>query len=151
MMCAYATYAVQLTYNGGQGFTTSDGSCSHSNDPNVTIFGPSTVITRGVMSAEVPVTLLILWALMSSSLGVFCGFRGRWSTILDGYTMFRLRAELPDDVNRNFADYSNTLEVDDRIGLSGVPGLVGDTKPKMWLGKIGLIGRSAAENGKMYK
>jgi hypothetical protein len=65
--------------------------------------------------------------------------------------MFRLGADLPEDMKRQFAEHSNTLEVEDCHGLSGVPGLVGDTKPDMWLGHIGLVGSSVAAKDKLYE
>lgn len=151
MLGAYAAYAAQLMYNGGQGFTTSEGSQIRFNNPNVTEFVSGTVITRGVVPVEVPVMLFVAWALVASCLGVVYGFRRRWSAMLDGYTMFRLGAALPDDVKRKFTDYSNTLEVDDCVGLHGVPGLVGDTEKDMWVGRIGLVEGSKAQKGKMYE
>jgi hypothetical protein len=151
MLRAYAAHAVQLMYNGGQGFTSGDGSHIGFQNPNVTEFVPGTVITRGVMPVEIPIVLFIAWALVASVLGIMYGFRRRWSATLDGYTMFRLGADLPGDVKRRFADYSNTLEVDECHGLNGVPGLVGDSKPEMWLGRIGLVNDSFATKGKMYE
>lgn len=103
------------------------------------------------MPAEIPVVLFVAWALAGSFLGVIYGFRRRWSAILDGYTMFRLGADLPDDVKRSFDDHSNTLEVENCHGLNGVPGLVGDTKPDMSLGRIDLVQNSVANEGKMYE
>ncbi|KAH5614175.1 hypothetical protein HBI26_003750 [Parastagonospora nodorum] len=151
MLRAYGAYAVQLMYNGGQGFTGRDGSHVEFQNPNVTEFQSGTVITRGIMPAEVPFTLFVAWALVGAILGVKYGFRRRWSAILDGYTMFRLGADLPEDMKRQFAEQSNTLEVEGCHGLSGVPGLVGDTKPDMWLGHIGLVGSSVAAKDKLYE
>jgi hypothetical protein len=152
MLRAYAAYAVQLMYNGGQGFTTVDGSRIEIQNPNVTEFVLGTVITRGVVPAEVPIVLFAAWAIVGSILGVIYGFRRRWSAMLDGYTMFRLGADLPDDVKRRFADQSVTLEVEDCRGLDGVPALVGDMKPEMWLGRIGLVGKGGvAVKSKLYE
>jgi hypothetical protein len=151
MLRAYAAYAVQLMYNGGQGFTSYDGSHISFQNPNITEFVSGTVISQGVMPAAIPIILFLAWALVGSVLGVVYGFRRRWSAILDGYAMFRLGADLPDDVKKRFNDHSNTLEVDECHGLSGVPGLVGDVKPEMWLGRIGLVEGSVANKGKMYE
>jgi hypothetical protein len=150
MLRAYAAYAT-LMYNGGQGFTTSDGSQIGIQNPNITEFVPATVLTRGVMPAEVPLALFGIWAIFGSLMGVFYGFRRRWSAILDGYAMFRLGADLPDSVKREFEKQSNTLEVEECRGLERVPGLVGDVKPEMWLGRIGLVRKSVAVKGKMYE
>jgi hypothetical protein len=74
MSRAYAVYAVQLMYNGGQGFTTSDGSHIGIQNPNIIEIVPKTVITRGVMPAEVFITLFSMWAIFGSLMGVFHEF-----------------------------------------------------------------------------
>lgn len=150
-MRAYGAYAVQLMYNGGQGFTAIDGSHINFLNPNITEFIPGTVLKLGVMPAIVPVALFCIWALVASVLGIVYGFRRRWTEILDGYTMFRLSAELPDQTKRALEGFSNTLEVEECAALRQVPGLVGDAKPEMWLGRIGLVGRSVADKAKMYE
>ena len=102
MLRAYAAYAVQLMYNGCHGFTSEDGSYVAFQNPNVTKLVASTVITRGVIRAEIPIALFGVWAVAGSLLGLVYGFRRRWSAMLDGYTMFRLGADLPSDVKRKF-------------------------------------------------
>ncbi|KAF2028774.1 hypothetical protein EK21DRAFT_101653 [Setomelanomma holmii] len=151
MTRAYAAYAVQLMFNGGQGYTSRDGSHIGFQNPNVTEFVRGTVITQGVMPAAIPVVLFVAWALVASVLGVLYGFRRRWSAILDGYAMFRLGADLSADEKARFAACSNTLEVEECEGLGGVPGLVGDVTGEMWLGRIGLVRGPRAEKGKMYE
>jgi hypothetical protein len=151
MLRSYAAYAVQLMYNGGQGFTTLSGSRIEIQNPNVTEFVLGTVLTRGVIPAELPIALFAAWAIVGSVLCLIYGFRRRWSAILDGYTMFRLGADLPDDVKQRFVGQSITLEVEECRGLEGVPALVGDVKPEMWMGRIGLVERGGAVKGKMYE
>jgi hypothetical protein len=53
--------------------------------------------------------------------------------------MFRLGADLQDHLKREFEQMSDTMEVEECRGLQIVPGLVGDAKPKMCLGRIGLV------------
>ncbi|KAH7350288.1 hypothetical protein BKA66DRAFT_600120 [Pyrenochaeta sp. MPI-SDFR-AT-0127] len=151
LLRSYSAYAVQLMYNGGQGFTAVDGSHITFLNPNITEFVPGTVLKLGVMPAVVPVALFCLWALVGSVLGILYGFRRRWSEILDGYTMFRLGADLPLDVKKSLDGFSNTLEVEECSALNDMPGLVGDTMPEMWMGHVGLVGQSVADKAKMYE
>ncbi|KAH7080668.1 hypothetical protein FB567DRAFT_109727 [Paraphoma chrysanthemicola] len=151
MLRSYAAYAVQLMFNGGQGFTTRDGSHIGFRNPNVTEFVTGTVITRGVMPAAIPVGLFVAWALVASVLGMLYGFRRRWSAILDGYAMFRLGTEVDDGVKRRVGKWSNTLEVEECEGLREVPGLVGDVKSELAIGRIGLVWSHRAEKGKLYE
>jgi hypothetical protein len=146
MLRAYAAYAVKLMYNGGQDFTSEDGSYVAFQNPNVTGLVASTVITRGVIRAEIPIALFGVWAVAGSLLGLVYGFRRRWSATLDGYTMFRLGADLPSDLKRKSMDQSITLDVDKCRGL------VGDMKPEIYLGRIGLVEESGvAVKGKLYE
>ncbi|KAH7081825.1 hypothetical protein BKA63DRAFT_463289 [Paraphoma chrysanthemicola] len=147
MLGSYAAYAVQLMYNGGQGFTTRDGSHIGFHNPNVTEFVAGTVITRGVMPAAIPVVLFVAWALVASVLGMLYGFRRRWSAILDGYAMFRLGG----GGKRRVGMWSNTLEVEECEGLREVPGLVGDVKSELAIGRIGLVRSQKAEKGKLFE
>lgn len=152
MLRAYAAYAVQLMYNGGQGFTSADGSHIGFQNPNVTEFVSGLVLKRGVVPAEIPIALFAAWALFGPLMGIMYGFRRRWSAILDGYTMFRLGADLSDEVRARFAGYTHTLEVEDCVGLEQVPGLVGDVKVESRVGRIGLVDRSGvARKAKLYE
>lgn len=151
MLRAYAAYAVQLMYNGGQGFSALDGTHIDFVNPNMTEFVPDTVIKAGVMSASIPVALFLAWAMVASVLGVVYGFRRRWSATLDGYAMFRLGADLSYDTKEKIAAHTNTGEVVDCYALNHVPGLVGDTRPELCLGHIGLVESSRAEKEKMYQ
>lgn len=113
MLRAYAACAVQLMYNGGQGFTYPNGSHVGFQNPNVTEFVPGLVLTLGVVPAKIPITLFAAWAILGPLMGFLYGMQRRWSAILDGYTVFRLDADLSDDVRARFAGYTHTLEAED--------------------------------------
>jgi hypothetical protein len=151
LLHAYASYAVQLMYNGGQVYTTSNGSKLTFTNPNMTEFLSGTVIKPGVMPAVVPVTLFCIWAIISSTLGIMYGFRRRWTETLDGHTMFRLGAELSDQERRELLKTSNIIKKEDDVALDDIPALVGDTKPEMWLGRIGLVRAGKAKKEKLYE
>ena len=148
---AYAAYAVQLMYNGGQGFTARDGSHVTFLNPNITSFVAGTVIKKGVMSAGLPVALFSLWTLMSTSLCVMYGFRRRWSAILDGHTLFRLGVGLKASHRQAVRETSSAAEVEECHILNNVPGLVGDMHPGNAVGKIGLVMDSVADRHKLYQ
>jgi hypothetical protein len=151
MLSAYASYAMQLMYNGGQPYTIQNGSYLTFTNPNATAFEPGPVIKAGAMPAAVPVTLFCIWALISCSLGILYGFRRRWTEILDGHTMFRLGAELLEHERSEMRKTSNIAKKEDRVALDEIPALVGDTKPDMWLGRIGLVRDTGADKKKLYE
>lgn len=147
---AYAAYATQLMYNGGQGFTALDGSHVAFLNPNVTSFVPGTVIKQGVLSAELPLALFCLWTLMSTSLCIMYGFRRRWSAILDGHTLFRLGVGLKASHRQAIQETSSAADVEECHILNNVPGLVGDVEPDSAVGRIGLVMDSAADRRRLY-
>lgn len=151
LLGAHAGYATQLMYNGGQGFTALDGSHINFNNPNVTEFVAGTVLKLGNIPASVPASLFFAWAFIGPILGIIYGFRRRWSATLDGYSLFRLGADLPDDVKERMAMYTNTGEREECFELNRLPGLVGDMKPGPWLGHIGLVEGSVASKEKRYQ
>ncbi|EON97701.1 hypothetical protein UCRPA7_7042 [Phaeoacremonium minimum UCRPA7] len=151
LLGAHAGYATQLMYNGGQGFTALDGSHVIFNNPNVTEYVAGTVLKLGTIPASVPASLFFAWAFVGPILGIIYGFRRRWSATLDGYSLFRLGADLPDDVKERMAMYTNTGEREECFELNRLPGLVGDTKPGQWLGHIGLVEGSVAAKDKKYQ
>lgn len=148
---AYAAYAVQLVFSNKQAYTAQNGSQLTFLNPNATAFELGTVITPGVMPAIVPVTLFCIWALVSSTLGIMYSFRRRWTETLDGHTMLRMGAELSDDERRELLKTSNIMKKEDAIALENIPALVGDTKPKMFLGRIGLAKDIKADKQKFYE
>ncbi|KAH7087073.1 hypothetical protein FB567DRAFT_602646 [Paraphoma chrysanthemicola] len=151
MLRAYASYAMQLMYNGGQKYTSRDGSSLTFLNPNATTFSPGSVIKSGVIPPLVPIALFCIWALFSFALGITYGFRRRWTETLDGHTMFRMGAELSESERQALLKTSNIVKKEDRIALDEIPALVGDTKPAMWLGRIGLVKDVRADKKKLYE
>jgi hypothetical protein len=151
MLRAYAAYAVQLMYNGGQGFTAEDGSHVSVFNPNITSFVAGTVIKRGVMPVGPPLALFFLWALISTTLCAIYGFRKRWSAILDGHTLFRLGVNLEENERQAIQRYSSAAEIEDCHALNDVPALVGDLEPSNGTGKIGLVKTNVAAKDKLYQ
>ncbi|KAF2824405.1 hypothetical protein CC86DRAFT_371750 [Ophiobolus disseminans] len=145
MLQAYASYAMSLMYSGEVAMQ--NGTFLN---PNATEFVSGLVITPGVMPSLVPLALFCIWALISSALGVLYGFRRRWTETLDGHTMFRMGAELADHDRRELLRTSNILK-EDCVALDDIPGLVGDTKPEIWLGRIGLVKKVKADKKKLYE
>lgn len=151
MLRAHAAYAVQLMYNGGQGFTARDGSHVTLTNPNVTSFVSGTVIKRGVMPVGLPLALFFLWALISTTICIMYGFRKRWSAILDGHTLFRLGVNLEENEKREIQKYSSVAEIEDCHAMNDVPALVGDMDPGNRIGRIGLVKANLAVKDKMYQ
>ncbi|KAJ4319045.1 hypothetical protein N0V94_004096 [Neodidymelliopsis sp. IMI 364377] len=151
MLHALSSYATQLMFNGGQGFTARDGSQVAYFNPNVTAFVTGPVIKQGVMPAGIPVALFFLWAFISTTLGATYGFRRRWSAILDGHTLFRLGVELKESNRQAVQKYPSVVEIEDCVALHSVPGLVGDMEPGSAVGRIGLVEGSVADKQKLYQ
>jgi hypothetical protein len=152
LLHAYASYAVSLMYNGEQAYTTQNGSQLTFLSPNATEFQSGQVIKPGVMPAIIPLALFGIWALVSSALGIVYGFRRRWTETLDGHTMFRIGAELTDHHRRELLKTTNiVVKKEDCVALDDIPGLVGDTKPEIWPGRIGLVKEGRADKKKLYE
>jgi hypothetical protein len=63
--------------------------------------------------------------------------------------MLRLGAELPDHARKELLKTSNVIKIEDcAAALDGIPELVGDTKPEMFLGRIGSVKGVGADKGK---
>lgn len=150
LLRAHASYAVQLVFNGGQGFTVFDDSLAQAPNPNVTEFLPGTVLTWGVVPAYVPATLFVAWAVVVPFLCALYGFRRRWAPTLDGYSLFRFGADLPAAARERIAHYTNTAEVEECRALHGLPGFVGDQRSESWIGHISLVEGVRALKSKRY-
>jgi hypothetical protein len=101
LLRAHGAYAVQLMYNGGQGYSASDGShgASFLNN-NVTAFEATTVLQSGVMAPIYPAVLLAIWASGFMLLGILYGFRRRWAPTLDGWSLFVFGVDLLQQVKK---------------------------------------------------
>jgi hypothetical protein len=151
LLGAYAAYAMQLMYNGGQAYTTQNGSRLTFVNPNATAFEPGPVIKPGIVPVAIPVTLFCMWALITSTLGIMYGFRRRWTETLDGCAMFQLGVESSELGRRAMLERSDILKKEDRVTREYLPALVRDTKPKMWLGRIELVKDVKADKKKLYE
>jgi hypothetical protein len=145
-----AAYAVQLVFNGGQGFTALDGSHAVSHNENITAFRAGTVISAGVLSPYGPVALSGVWATLSAGLCITYGFRRRWTAILDGHTLFRLGVGLDEQQRLTVLAGASTAEIEDCVALKPVPGMVGDVDSNGVVGKIGLTEGRGEDKGKRY-
>lgn len=139
MLRAYAAYAVQLMYNGGQGFSSVDGNHDATfTHPNLTAYTATTVLQGGVVPPIIPAVLLLVWALGSFVLTCIYGFRRRWATTLDGYSLFVFGADLAGEVKRK-GGLGAMLDAEHSEVLRMLPGMVGDVEPAAMRGKIGLV------------
>lgn len=150
LLRAYAAYAVQLMFNGGQGFTNLDGSQTTFANPNVTEFLPGTVLTNGIVPPEVAAILFLLWSLAVSLLCALYGFRRRWSATLDGYSLFRFGADISEAGKNRILAFSNTREAEECDALHRLPGFVGDKRPQAWIGHVALVDGVPAVKSKRY-
>lgn len=150
---AHASYAVSLMFNDEVTDATRNGSRLPVNffNPNATKFSSGQVIKPGVMPTLVPIALFSIRALISLVLGLTYGFRRRWTETLDGPTSFTMGAEIPDYNRRELLGTSSILKKEDCVNLDNIPTLVGDTKPEMWLGRIGLVKDVSAHKKKLYE
>jgi hypothetical protein len=151
LLNAYAAYAVQLAYNGGQGYSNNDGIHSASFiNPNVTAYQPGTVLQPGVVPPIIPGILLLLWTFGSVILGCWYGFRRRWAETLDAYSMFVFGVNLADKV-KDGDELSATARFEKSQVLNTLPGLIGDAALDRTRGRIGLVDRrGAASRTKWY-
>ena len=149
LLRAYATAAVQLMYDGGQGYSFANvGQRYRFTNNNATAYRPAKVLGRGPVPPAIPGVLLVLWALGSCALSFCYGFRRRWANTLDCYSLFRFGGDLSDMIkdNPNFGvqDFKKCDE------LRRLPGLVGDMRPHDHPGHITLVQTGKASKKKKY-
>ncbi|KAK2810506.1 hypothetical protein FQN50_002995 [Emmonsiellopsis sp. PD_5] len=136
---AHAVDALQLMYDG---VTTFGAAWAH---PNTTSSRLSKIIDTGVLPPIIPAIPLIIWALGSAILGAMYGFRRRWAETLDGYCLFRFGADFGKEISDN-PDFSGIEPFYKSRGLKRLPGLIGDSRPKMDIGHISLVNRGGEVN-----
>ncbi|KAK2802464.1 hypothetical protein FQN51_004527 [Onygenales sp. PD_10] len=139
VMLAHAVDALQLMYDG---VTTFRAAWSH---PSTTSSRPSKILDTGVLPPIIPAIPLIIWALGSAILGAMYGFRRRWAETLDGYCLFRFGADFSKQISDN-PDFSGIEPFYKSRGLKRLPGLIGDSRPKMDIGHISLVNRGGEVN-----
>ncbi|KAK3376273.1 hypothetical protein B0T24DRAFT_665270 [Lasiosphaeria ovina] len=146
LLQAHASYALQLEYDGRYGMPGGDNGYI---DPNVTALPAGKVLSVGVMSPVFVAVLLVAWAVVSSALGCWYGFRRRWSQVLDGYSMFRFGADHGDFI-RSQPDFGSAADFDECNSLRRIPGMVGNSAPSWTPGHIGLVDGTYAPKGALY-
>lgn len=138
---AYAMDAMQLMYDGLPGL---NGAYLN---PNLTSSRKGKVLELGIMPPLIPAIWLAVWAFVCALLGLGYGFRRRWSSSLDGYSLFRLGADFADEVR----DVSSIGAFEECEKLWELPGFVGDARRGESVGYVSLVSRDeAADTGKLY-
>jgi len=150
---AYSSTAVQLMYDGPQGYALGrvlyDG--TNSTYENVTDYRPDLVLAPGVVPPALPATLLIIWAIISSYLSIRYGFLRRWTDTLDSFSMFQFGGDLADEVKIKKMPVYSFKDLRDVEQLTKLPGLVGDMRPGFSPGHITLVSRMPANEARRTK
>ena len=149
LLRAYGTAAVQLMYNGGQGYSFArSGQQYRFNNTNATAFESAQVLGRGPVPPAIPGVLLALWALGSCFLSLLYGFSRRWAETLDSYSLFQFGGDLSDRVKEKPGSW--VKDFTDHDELRKLPGLIGDSKPHFNPGHITLVQAAEALKAKKY-
>jgi hypothetical protein len=82
--------------------------------------------------------MMVVWAIGTIILAVMYGFRRRWSTTLDGYSMFRFGADLAEKV-RDRPEFGVNMAYEECYVLKEIPGLIGDVNVNYDPGHISLV------------
>lgn len=151
LLQSFSAYAIRLMYNQGRDFIGLNNTRLKAHFPDITAFASGTIIEPGVMPAIVPVALFGLWALISSGLCLFYGFRRRWSATLDGHTVFRLGVELPETYRTKLQRHDTISEIEECTALHELPGFVSDMDFNEDVGRIGLMEGKPARKDKFYR
>ncbi|KAK2734020.1 hypothetical protein FQN57_001889 [Myotisia sp. PD_48] len=116
MMHALGIEALQLMYDG---LNTFESAFTHE---NLTTSRPGKVLGPGAVPPIVPAILLGIWALSCAVLGIFYGFRLRWSETLDGFSYYCFGAySAPDIHDRSI--FATGKRFDEYEMLRELPGL----------------------------
>jgi len=149
LLRAYGTAAVQLMYDGGQGYSFANtGQRYRIENTNATAFEAAKVLGQGPVPPAIPGVLLALWALGSCLLSLLYGFNRRWADTLGGYSLFRFGGDLSDKVKDNPGfGVQDFKECDE---LKRLPGLIGDSRPRFHPGHITLVQTNKALKRKKH-
>lgn len=138
---AYAMDAMQLMYDG---LPSLNGAYLNT---NLTSSRKGKVLELGIMPPLIPAIWLGVWAFVCALLGLGYGFRRRWSSSLDGYSLFRLGAAFADEVR----DVSSIGAFEECEKLLELPGSIGDARRGESVGYISLVSKGeAADTEKLY-
>lgn len=150
---AYSAAAVQLMYDGPQGYqlgrVVQDG--TNFTNENATGYRLAPVLVRGPVPPALPGTLLILWALISCLLSLRYGFLRRWADTLDSFSMFQFGGDLSDEVKVKEMPMYSFKDFTDHEQLTEMPGLVGDLRPDFNPGQITLVKCKVANEARRTK
>ena len=150
---AYSSVAVQLMYDGPQGYNLGrvlhDGTSFTIKD--VVGYGPGSILVPGIVPPVLPGTLLIMWALISCYLSVRYGFLRRWADTLDSFSMFQFGGDLGDEVEIKEMPAYSFKDLRNLDQLRNLPGLVGDMRPWFSPGHITLVERKPANEARKTK
>lgn len=150
---AYGAAAVQLMYDGPQGYqlgrATYDG--TNFTNENATGYRLAPVLVRGPIPPALPGILLIIWALISCFLSVWFGFLRRWADTLDSFSLFQFGGDLSDQFKVKDMPMYSFKDFRDDKKLKELPGLVGDLRPQFNPGHITLVRREGANEAKKTK
>jgi hypothetical protein len=149
LLRAYGSAAVQLMYNGGQGYSFAQiGDRYRFANPNATAFIANRVLIPGPLPAVVPAVLFVLWCIGCASLSIAYGFDLRWADTLDSYSLFRFGADMGAKVQEKQA--FAVPDADECEELQRLPGLIGDSKPYFNPGHVTLVEETEARKKKYY-
>lgn len=121
IMLAYATDALQLMYDGTYGFE------GARNDTNLKSSRPGKILTVGKVPPAIPAVIFAIWAFGCVLLGVWFGFRRRWSDSLDGFSFFQFGVELANEV-KDKPDFLSAKEFRQSETLWSLPGSLKDMR-----------------------
>lgn len=135
--------ALQIVYDGVGSF---ENAYLHS---NLTSSRPGKVVKKGKLPPVVPAVLFVIWAAGSIILAIGFGFGRRWSSSLGGYSLFRLGADLAEEI-RDQVDFLSVQGFEKCEKLWRLPGFAGDSRVRMDIGYISLIEKGVINKGKLY-
>ncbi|KAK2732327.1 hypothetical protein FQN55_004269 [Onygenales sp. PD_40] len=168
LLQAYATYALQLLYDGTPKYDDISQylkfSNSSSNDPtrspyrpysfytheNFTVATPGSVLRRGpIKYVWAPLFFFIPWTVGTMLLVSMYSHRPRWSEKFDGYSLFRFGADFAHQL-KSCRDFWSTEDYEKCDALLDLPGRVGDARPLFKPGHISLVRDGVAARNKLY-
>lgn len=148
----YPAYINEMMFNGGNGYSNQSGiqGITYRNE-NVTAFSKRKIFETGDIGFWIPGGILVVWCAGSIILTVMYGFRRRWASDLDGYSMFRFGADMAERV-RDRPEFGLNMGYEECTVLREIPGLIGDANPNFEPGHISLVGgrESIADKSKRY-
>lgn len=150
---AYGIAAVQLMYDGAQGYPLQhydDHGAVYENE-NVTGYRREQVLVPGPVPPAIPAILLFLWALISCILSVKYGFSRRWADTLDSFSMFQFGGDLSGYFKVKEMPAYSFKDFRDHEQLARLPGLVGDVRPSFTPGHITLVHRNRVNQARKTK